>query len=396
MLTWTLHPRSLNSPRHETGEERTIESRKREGRRSRATEKTTGEDDMAELRDTAIKLFGKTIPLRPRCTQPPVSGYGGGSSVEEEKDPEHKHAAPESNDRNRESIDSLPKSDEISTQSSIDKEEEAFPKEPASISQEQEEEEGGKKEAANKAPTKPDKILPCPRCKSMDTKFCYFNNYNVNQPRHFCKKCQRYWTAGGAMRNVPVGSGRRKSKGSTFNYHHMLISDTSATRHAEATDSVVKSKGSVLSFESNGSERSSESSLTDEKAAQATSSSNRSPWPYPCVPSPFCASSFPLPFYGYWSCAVPWISSIASVNYSTSGKRFRDESALEDDEGFARLPKISRVDEPKEAAKSSIWATMGIKNDKVDMMNHAFAASQLLLHANPAAMSRSINFQERS
>jgi hypothetical protein len=37
-------------------------------------------------------------------------------------------------------------------------------------------------------------------------------NGSVNQPRHFCKGCQRYWTAGGTLRNVPVGSGRRKSK----------------------------------------------------------------------------------------------------------------------------------------------------------------------------------------
>ncbi|KAL2343294.1 hypothetical protein Fmac_004579 [Flemingia macrophylla] len=59
---------------------------------------------------------------------------------------------------------------------------------------------------------RPDKIIPCPRCNSMETKFCYFNNYNVNQPRHFCKGCQRYWTAGGALRNVPVGAGRRKVK----------------------------------------------------------------------------------------------------------------------------------------------------------------------------------------
>ncbi|XP_057544738.1 cyclic dof factor 4-like [Amaranthus tricolor] len=59
---------------------------------------------------------------------------------------------------------------------------------------------------------RPDKIIPCPRCKSMETKFCYFNNYNVNQPRHFCKGCQRYWTAGGALRNVPIGAGRRKIK----------------------------------------------------------------------------------------------------------------------------------------------------------------------------------------
>jgi hypothetical protein len=54
--------------------------------------------------------------------------------------------------------------------------------------------------------------LPCPRCRSRDTKFCYFNNYNVNQPRHFCRACHRYWTAGGAIRNVPVGSGRRKNR----------------------------------------------------------------------------------------------------------------------------------------------------------------------------------------
>jgi Dof domain, zinc finger len=51
--------------------------------------------------------------------------------------------------------------------------------------------------------------LPCPRCSSKETKFCYFNNYNVNQPRHFCRSCRRYWTAGGAIRNVPVGSGSR-------------------------------------------------------------------------------------------------------------------------------------------------------------------------------------------
>ncbi|KAL5989652.1 hypothetical protein ACLOJK_010545 [Asimina triloba] len=59
---------------------------------------------------------------------------------------------------------------------------------------------------------RPEKPLPCPRCKSLDTKFCYFNNYNVNQPRHFCKGCQRYWTAGGTLRNVPFGAGRRKAK----------------------------------------------------------------------------------------------------------------------------------------------------------------------------------------
>eukprot|EP00793_Prasinoderma_coloniale_P000760 PRCOL_00003910-RA len=59
---------------------------------------------------------------------------------------------------------------------------------------------------------KPDKPAVCPRCKSTDTKFCYYNNYNIKQPRHLCRSCQRYWTAGGTLRNVPVGAGRRKSK----------------------------------------------------------------------------------------------------------------------------------------------------------------------------------------
>uniref|UniRef100_A0A453E627 Dof zinc finger protein n=1 Tax=Aegilops tauschii subsp. strangulata TaxID=200361 RepID=A0A453E627_AEGTS len=55
---------------------------------------------------------------------------------------------------------------------------------------------------------------PCPRCESTDTKFCYYNNYNLSQPRHFCKGCRRYWTRGGALRNVPVGGGTRKPNGS--------------------------------------------------------------------------------------------------------------------------------------------------------------------------------------
>lgn len=66
-----------------------------------------------------------------------------------------------------------------------------------------------------KKPDYKDKVLPCPRCDSLETKFCYYNNYNVNQPRHFCKNCQRYWTAGGTLRNVPVGAGRRKNKHNT-------------------------------------------------------------------------------------------------------------------------------------------------------------------------------------
>ncbi|KAJ8480252.1 hypothetical protein OPV22_023979 [Ensete ventricosum] len=56
-----------------------------------------------------------------------------------------------------------------------------------------------------------DQNLRCPRCDSTNTKFCYYNNYNLSQPRHFCKSCRRYWTKGGALRNIPVGGGTRKN-----------------------------------------------------------------------------------------------------------------------------------------------------------------------------------------
>ncbi|KAI3409120.1 Dof-type domain-containing protein [Psidium guajava] len=57
-----------------------------------------------------------------------------------------------------------------------------------------------------------DQALNCPRCSSTHTKFCYYNNYSLSQPRYFCKTCRRYWTEGGSLRNVPVGGGSRKNK----------------------------------------------------------------------------------------------------------------------------------------------------------------------------------------
>ncbi|CAA7054602.1 unnamed protein product [Microthlaspi erraticum] len=52
----------------------------------------------------------------------------------------------------------------------------------------------------------------CPRCKSDDTKFCFYNNYNDSQPRYNCKSCRRFWTHGGRQRNIPVGGRSRKAK----------------------------------------------------------------------------------------------------------------------------------------------------------------------------------------
>ncbi|XP_047963160.1 dof zinc finger protein DOF3.4-like [Salvia hispanica] len=64
---------------------------------------------------------------------------------------------------------------------------------------------------SGQAPPPEPEHLPCPRCSSTNTKFCYYNNYNFSQPRHFCKACRRYWTHGGTLRDIPVGGGSRKN-----------------------------------------------------------------------------------------------------------------------------------------------------------------------------------------
>ncbi|KAG6434246.1 hypothetical protein SASPL_105869 [Salvia splendens] len=73
------------------------------------------------------------------------------------------------------------------------------------------------KPATNERKVRPQKeeAINCPRCHSTNTKFCYYNNYSLTQPRYFCKTCRRYWTEGGTLRNVPVGGGSRKNKRSS-------------------------------------------------------------------------------------------------------------------------------------------------------------------------------------
>ncbi|GAB2279688.1 hypothetical protein Dimus_014330 [Dionaea muscipula] len=79
--------------------------------------------------------------------------------------------------------------------------------------------------------------LRCPRCDSTNTKFCYYNNYNLTQPRHFCKTCRRYWTKGGALRNVPIGGGCRKNK-----------TAAAAAAACASTSSAGKSGGSAANY----------------------------------------------------------------------------------------------------------------------------------------------------
>jgi hypothetical protein len=68
---------------------------------------------------------------------------------------------------------------------------------------------GGTEHEAAARPAK-QRRLQCPRCRSTNTKFCYYNNYSTAQPRHLCRACRRYWTHGGTLRDVPVGAATRR------------------------------------------------------------------------------------------------------------------------------------------------------------------------------------------
>ncbi|CAN6450846.1 unnamed protein product [Victoria cruziana] len=115
--------------------------------------------------------------------------------------------------------------------------------------------EGGERKVTGQAPRPPEGSLRCPRCDSVNTKFCYYNNYSLAQPRHFCKTCRRYWTRGGALRNVPIGGGCRKNKRSgirvstvpsSSSQRGLTFADGSITQLVGGMTSPVSSSSSSL------------------------------------------------------------------------------------------------------------------------------------------------------
>ncbi|KAF5730160.1 cyclic dof factor 3-like [Tripterygium wilfordii] len=466
---------------------------------------------MLETKDPAIKLFGKEILVLAEFSTPEIFDFErsstGTDSSEEEKAEKDSPAGKSAETMQQD--DTFPENTESANPENM-KESDVNPKTP-SMDEESaksettmtEKEQSGTTNSEERTLKKPDKILPCPRCNSMDTKFCYYNNYNVNQPRHFCKACQRYWTAGGTMRNVPVGAGRRKNKNSASHYRHINISEALQAARMETPNGthhpLLKSNGRVLSFGLDTpicSSMASVLTLSDKKVLNGTRngfhghgeqrnpgpckggencddcSSGSSvtvstsmeeggrnclqgppmqdvngfsspipclPWPYQCnsaVPPPaFCPPGYPISFYpAYWNCNyggtwnIPLLSPQSSSsnqkgpscspNSPTLGKHSRDRNMDKSDDleeepckqknGCVLVPKTLRIDDPTEAAKSSIWATLGIKNGSInggglfksfkskgDEKNHISETARVL-QANPAAFSRSINFQESS
>lgn len=144
------------------------------------------------------------------------------------------------------------------------------------------------------------------------------------------------------------------------------------------------------------------------------------PWPF--VPGPYWAGptgwgggtwNTPFPTLaspatgGLSSC--PSLSSASSSGSATLGKHSRDISQSEGKpDGCLWVPKTIRIDDPDEAARSSIWSTLGIGNKpesittggifkafqpKTEEKDLVKASTQGLL-SNPAAHSRSMAFRE--
>ncbi|XP_048593571.1 dof zinc finger protein DOF1.6-like [Brassica napus] len=95
--------------------------------------------------------------------------------------------------------------------------------------------------------------LPCPRCNSIITKFCYYNNYNLLQPRYFCKSCRRYWTQGGTLRDVPVGGGTRRSSSKRNRSFSSNATTASSSSSSSCSASVITMSQGTVTNEAKGS-----------------------------------------------------------------------------------------------------------------------------------------------
>ncbi|KAL1135747.1 hypothetical protein V6Z11_A12G192600 [Gossypium hirsutum] len=271
---------------------------------------------------------------------------------------------------------------------------------PSSLESSKNEEKSETNNSQEKTLKKPDKILPCPRCNSKETKFCYYNNYNVNQPRHFCKNCQRYWTDGGAMRNVPVGAGRRKTKSSSssLHYHHVMISEAILGAQASAVNQ-ASGDSCVFTFGS------------DSSVFSLPPSFYSSPTYRPSVVPVATLSSASIN-----QCAPNTESSSPTPTWPFLGKHSRDEkgkpsadSNISERRASSNSKALRIDDDTEETAKSSMLATLRIKTKNTnsggifdgfqsktsDDRNYRLTTFSML-RANPAALSRSLHFHENT
>lgn len=217
------------------------------------------------------------------------------------------------------------------------------------------------------------------------------------------------------MRNTPVGSGRRKNKS---------LNSASYYRHLIVTDSCLKTKGSVLNFGSdvhlcesmnqalNFSNRlhkseddrsSSASNLVEIGGNNGLINLQKYPVQMPCFGSnPWC---FPANFY--WSMPMAMPMHLMNPN-SALGKHSRDGNLLtsfsysRNEESLKDQDlETSRINDPNKAAKNGNNIINGcgfskVFKSKMDESSVIVGGSMVSLQANPAALSRSLNFRETS
>ncbi|KAK4370924.1 hypothetical protein RND71_010399 [Anisodus tanguticus] len=116
--------------------------------------------------------------------------------------------------------------------------------------------------------------LKCPRCDSLNTKFCYYNNYNLSQPRHFCKSCRRYWTKGGVLRTVPVGGGCRKGKRSKPKTSPPNAADAADAPEEHKSDTNSSSESSSLTATTTAAANTSGAATTEDVSATSSNSAS--------------------------------------------------------------------------------------------------------------------------
>ncbi|XVF60064.1 hypothetical protein PTKIN_Ptkin08bG0013000 [Pterospermum kingtungense] len=295
--------------------------------------------------------------------------------------------------------------------------------------------EGDQSETSNpqeKPLKKPDKILPCPRCNSMDTSFVTTTITMSINPDTFARTARDTGPLN-ARADIPNGVHHPALKANgtvlTFGSDTRLCESMASvlnladkTMHNTARNGFHKPEELKIPVSyrggENGVEHSNGSSAPTSKdeAGKAVPQDQMmencqgfppqvqcfpgAPWPYPWnsaqwsspVPPPaFCPPGFPMPFYpaaAYWGCTVsgtwnvPWLPQLSSPkqtgsssgpNSPTLGKHSRDENTGKPSnsgeeepvkennaERCLWIPKTLRIDDPGEAARSSIWATRGV------------------------------------
>nr|QPM65707.1 Dof transcription factor [Betula platyphylla]QYF06650.1 Dof [Betula platyphylla] len=208
----------------------------------------------------------------------------------------------------------------------------------------------------------------CPRCGSCNTKFCYYNNYSLTQPRYFCKGCRRYWTKGGSLRNVPVGGGCRKNR--RGNKSLRLSSSTEGhLAHGKLPNDPMGRHHSLVGPSASGSTMMPDGSHIDLALVYANflnqkPESKTSPFELPELPADHCfvsSSISPLSVEenGFFGCHTT-LSGEESVRY-------------DDSSNYYALP-------PLPGEEVVVWSS-----SQAMMVNHSFQGTQLPAVLGPEA-----------